>query len=509
MEIRPLPDAALLYEHAACALLLTDDDGTILRANATFGRWTGHDARELVLQQRKLQELLGVGARIFHQTHWAPLLRMQGTLSEVKLDLVCSDGRALPILMNAVRREHAVGIFLHELALFAAPDRDRYERELVLARRRADELLASERSVRHAVALAQARLQLALDSAGLMVWQFDPANGERHYDDRVALLLGHAAPAHVPHTAFAAAIDAADREREARSFDAALASAPPPQYVCSYRLNGVDGRQRVIRSTGRGVSGGEDVPWIFVGVLQDVTETVGLRAAAEDRALFAEQMVGIVSHDLRNPLAAIQMSTRLLERAELTPKQRTVLGRITTSVQRAQRLINDLLDFTASRIGAGLPVARAPIELQSVLRGAVEELAAAFDGRAQLRYRHDGAAGGLVLADADRLVQALGNLVANAVSYGSEGTPVRIASRIGPDGDVSISVHNEGPPIEPGRAERMFDPMTRYEAGDSNPHSVGLGLYIVRQIAIAHSGEVGVSSSADDGTTFTIRIPRP
>lgn len=354
-----LPAVDVLYEEAACGLVLTTADGTIRRANATFCRWTGFAAAELV-DRRRIQDLLTVGGRIFHQTHWAPLLQLQGSVAEVKLDVVRSDGQAVPMVLNAVRRQHSSGVF-HELALLVAEDRHTYERELVRARRKAEALL-----------------------------------------------------------------------------------------------------------------------------------------------LHAEQMMGIVSHDLRNPLSAIKLSTLLLERAALEPRHRLTLARIGRSTDRANRLIEDLLDFTSARIGAGLRVRKAPIPLHAVVAEAVNELRAAFDGRL-LVHRAEGE--GTCNADADRLSQLLGNLVANAMAYGAADGPVTVTSAVG-DRDFSLRVHNLGQPLAPDAIASLFDPMTRGAAVDPGRRSVGLGLYIVREIARAHGGDATVVSTAADGTTFGVTLPR-
>ena len=133
---RGIPDTSFLYEHAPCGLLVTDGDGTIRHANATFCQWLGVDRAQLV-GQRRFQDLLTVGGRIFHQTHWAPLLQMQGSIAEVKLDLAREGARPLPMMMNAIRRERD-GVVVHELAVSIAEDRHTYERELMTARKRAD-----------------------------------------------------------------------------------------------------------------------------------------------------------------------------------------------------------------------------------------------------------------------------------------------------------------------------------------------------------------------------------
>jgi sigma-B regulation protein RsbU (phosphoserine phosphatase) len=488
-----------LYEHAACGLLVTARDGLIQRVNHTFCDWVGHTADELV-GKRKLQELLTMGGRIFHQTHWEPLLQMQGSIAEVKLDIRHRDGKTIPMMLNAVRRERD-GVVRHEIAVFVAQDRHQYEHELLHARKRAEELVRQEQLAQQDLMLARARLRLALESAQLHVWDFDAASGKRRYEDGVAHLLGHATASPVTEQEYAAAIAEADRDREAAALAAARDSASG-SYHCQYCLVGVDGVTRTIASSGRGFFDASGTLLQFVGVLQDVTQGVGQRAAAEDRALFAEQMVGIVSHDLRNPLSAIQMSAYLLERGELTSNQRTVLGRINNSTGRAQRLIADLLDFTLARVGAGLTITLSDMELHQLVSDSVEELAVAFPGR---QIEHVRVGDGQCHADADRLIQLIGNLVGNAVAYGAPDRPVRVTSTCTDQG-IEISVHNEGVPIPAQVQASLFEPMIR-GAGGKGSHGVGLGLFIVREIARSHAGDVSVHSSPDAGTTFSVRIP--
>ena len=382
-----LPGPEALYEEAACGLLVTAADGVIVRANRTFCRWIGHQPDELV-GRMTLQGLLTVGGRIFHHTHWAPLLQIQGSVAEVKLELVHRDGRKLPVMMNALRRERG-GVVQHELAMFIAQDRHQYEHELVLARRRAEELLAKEREAQAALAAAQA-----------------------------------------------------ERDRQ--------------------------------------------------------------RAVAEDRALFAEQMVGIVSHDLRNPLSIIRMSAHLIGLGQLSSNQLRALGRIDNAMARATRLIADLLDFTQARLGAGMRIACSALELHPLVAESVEDLRLAFPGRALVHLR---SGEGRCVANGDRLVQMIGNLVANAIAYGAQGRPVTVNSAID-ERSFSIAVHNEGEPIPDSLRGQLFDPMTRGDDARGVGHSVGLGLFIVREIVRAHGGEVAVDSSPEGGTTFRATFPR-
>jgi sigma-B regulation protein RsbU (phosphoserine phosphatase) len=497
----PLPGWAALYDEAACGLLLTDPDGTIRLANRTFCRALGFES-ELLVGKRRFQELLSMGGRIFHQTHWAPLLHIQGSVAEVKLDLVHRDGHQIPMVMNAVRRAHGARQF-HELSLFVAEDRNTYERELMRARKRAEQLMDEHRRAHEAQALAEARLRTALEAGALYVWEVDPATGERSFDPGVALLLGRGAPGHVALEDYRDAVEPDDLAAAVQAFTRMLES-PDRTYRATYRLNGDDGVQRTVLATARPVLHANGTVRRIVGVLQDITELSEQRAAAEDRALFAEQMVGIVSHDLRNPLSTIRMGTQVMEMAGLAPNQVQVMGNIQRAVARSQRLISDLLDFTIARIGQGLTVDVQPIHLHALVSAHVDELAMAHPSH-RIEHRRQG--GGSAVGDPDRLFQLIDNLVSNAIAYGSAAAPITIASAIADDG-YSIAVHNRGPAIPAALQPTLFQPMVRGTDAGSVSRSVGLGLFIVSEIAKAHGGEVRVDSTDAGGTTFTVLIPR-
>ncbi|MEN3340221.1 MAG: hypothetical protein V7647_3897 [Acidobacteriota bacterium] len=128
-----------LYEHAPCGYLSTLPDGTIARVNQTWLDWTGQ-ARAGLLSGTKFQTLLTVGSRIYYETHYAPLLQMQGFAREIAFDVVCADGRILPVVANAVQKRSEEGsAVINRITLFDSTDRKRYERELLLARRRAEQ----------------------------------------------------------------------------------------------------------------------------------------------------------------------------------------------------------------------------------------------------------------------------------------------------------------------------------------------------------------------------------
>lgn len=495
------PNSNTLYEQAACGLLLTDADGLILRANQTFCRWLGYEAEKLV-EQRRIQDLLNIGGRIFHQTHWAPLLKMQGSVAEVKLEFLHRYGQAIPMIMNAVSDTDGPKIY-HQIALFVANDRHKYERELLAARKRSEEILQSEISAQRELVLAEARFRIAVEAAELHVWDLDVKTGIRHFERSVFKLLGMVEPQVVTAEKYNQAIDPEDREREAESLTVAMHGNAAGHSV-TYRLNGMDGVQRTILSAGRAVFGEGGELLQVIGVLQDVTEQARTNANAVDRALFAEQMIGIVSHDLRNPLSVILSSTDMLKRLALNTDQNRLVQRIQRAGGRSHRLIADLLDFTAARLGTGLNISRKAVDLHLMVAESIEELRHAFPNN---RLEHRSVGEGLCEMDPDRMVQALGNLVANAVAYGDEGGRIAISSIINKT-EFSLTVHNSGPPIPAGFMPNLFTPMTRGIGDHDQTKSVGLGLFIVQEIVRSHAGQISVTSSAAEGTTFFIVIPR-
>lgn len=157
MDKGPAVQADLsLFETAACGLLVTHPNGLIVRANRTLCDWIGREAAELV-GVATMQSLLTMGGRIFHQIHLAPLIQIQGSVSEVKLEVVHQDGRRIPMLWNAVRRVKD-GAVTHNLAVFIAEDRHKYERELMLARQNAEAALLKEQEAQRELRVAQAEL---------------------------------------------------------------------------------------------------------------------------------------------------------------------------------------------------------------------------------------------------------------------------------------------------------------------------------------------------------------
>ncbi len=264
------------------------------------------------------------------------------------------------------------------------------------------------------------------------------------------------------------------------------------------------GNARLLDLTASRVDEGGGPPERLV-FLADVTaerERGALLEQLQATGRFREQFIGILAHDLRSPLQSISMTTRLLlknaEGSNLRP-----LARISASAERMSRMIGDVLDFTRTRLGGGLPLHPVLVDLAALCRQLLEELEVTAPDRA-IRLDLRGDVSGRW--DSDRLHQLLGNLLGNALRYGPPESEIRLTVA-GTAEAVRIEVHNRGEPISAELLPDIFEPFQR-ATSETRSGGLGLGLYIVREIVRAHGGTASVQSTAAAGTCFTVLLPR-
>lgn len=239
------------------------------------------------------------------------------------------------------------------------------------------------------------------------------------------------------------------------------------------------------------------------------------QALAESVARYAQMVkqtqnmfLAILGHDLRNPLGTIVTATGFLMQAvDIPPKYVLVATRMFNSAQRMSRLINDLIDFTRTHLGPGIPVKLKQANLSRVCQEVVDELRTYHPERRIDLSMSDHVD---AIFDESRIAQVLSNLIGNAIQYGAGDKPVTVVmTRL--ENDVKISVNNRGQAIEQNKLVAVFDPFVRIAAthspGFTERTSLGIGLFIARQIIHAHGGELTVTSDAASGTTFTLIVP--
>ena len=243
----------------------------------------------------------------------------------------------------------------------------------------------------------------------------------------------------------------------------------------------------------------------FVKITRDITERKRLEEAARASARFQEEVLGIVSHDLRNPINVIHLSAQaLLSKGRLDPADARAVTRIEAATRRAVRLISDLLDYTQVRFGSGLTIQPDALDAHDLTRAIAEDLRLTHAGRELVVETHgDGA----VQWDPDRTRQLVVNLVNNAFAHGGKDAAVTISTR-GSTDSMTLEVHNWGEPIPSGSLSKLFDAFSQRDAAGAERGSIGLGLFIVKGIVTAHRGSIAVQSTREAGTTFSVTLPR-
>lgn len=248
----------------------------------------------------------------------------------------------------------------------------------------------------------------------------------------------------------------------------------------------------------------DDLTRFNEAVDQAIAESLQVFVAEVDRS--RDLFLAILGHDLRGPLSTIASCAALDRRRRPDDSANAVV--IQRSVGQMKALLDDLVEYTRHRLGSGLAIGPASLQLDQFARDTLEEIAAFSPGRAlELDVRGDMQ----VEWDARRLHQAMSNLIFNALKYGLPGTPVRIVLDGTRRDEVALAVQNTGKRIPADTAATLFDPLVR-AAGDGADSqlagaNLGLGLYVVREIAKAHGGTVDVSSD-DSVTCFEMRLPR-
>ncbi|MCD9045360.1 sensor histidine kinase [Luteimonas sp. MHLX1A] len=246
----------------------------------------------------------------------------------------------------------------------------------------------------------------------------------------------------------------------------------------------------------------EDMTRFNQAIDQAIAESVAYYAAEVER--WRNIFLGVLGHDLRGPLTAILLTSNLMSKMTTDAPLSRLARRLIMSGERMSTLLDDLLDFSRTSLGMGIRITRRHADLTRELRDEVEMLRMAWP---DTRIRLDAPERLEARVDASRLREAVCNLVNNAVKHGDARGDVRIA--LGEDGDgVVLTVENRGATIPEATLSTMFDPLRRgaeYDGVDDDA-SLGLGLFVVREVVRAHDGEITVRSGSDT-TTFTLRLP--
>lgn len=317
--------------------------------------------------------------------------------------------------------------------------------------------------------VAEQRLALALDASGLGVWDWDPTDTQVRCDARSAALLETRPDARI--TLATLGLPTID---ETNTTEPLAAEITTSSGRCLHVRARAFGNGSVVR---------------LVGIIADITDE---KRSQRERAMF----VGVLGHDLRNPLGAIALQTHMLEQHD-DPNVVKAADRIGRSAHRMASLVDDMLDFVGSQHGP-LPITVQATNLDDICRDVIEDVRANFPERA-IELAPGNRDGGVW--DRGRIAQVVQNLVANAARHSSDGTTITVSVREEPGDLVCVEVRNEGAPIPDEVRRRMFEPFVSGGGG------IGLGLFITKRLIDAHGGSLSVDSN-NGYTAFRVTLPR-
>jgi PAS domain S-box-containing protein len=349
------------------------------------------------------------------------------------------------------------------------------------------------------------QLRLALETAQVGVWDWDLQAGRIRWSDNIDSILGG-----VPggpgdtYEAFLQRVLAEDQTHFAQKVAAAM--QVPQDFQAEFRVYVPAGAPRWMRAKVRVLTENGQARRML-GTLKDITREQQVEEESRRAADFQEQLIGIVSHDIRSPLGAIISWARIMALGGPPPEeQQRTFRRITSAALRIERLTRLLLDFARARLGGGITLEPRRCDLHELLQKVSHEFRIAYPDRTmQCDQEGEPTAG---TWDPDRLAQVVSNLVENALKYSPPDTLVRLTAR-GLKEHVVLEVHNQGKPIPPELMPHIFEPFRRGpQSSRTAKTSYGLGLYIVQEIVLAHGGTIDVRSDIEEGTTFTVRLPR-
>jgi signal transduction histidine kinase len=257
------------------------------------------------------------------------------------------------------------------------------------------------------------------------------------------------------------------------------------------------------RSPARAVTDFDDVIRFNEAIDQALAESVDFFSFKVDQS--RNLMLGMLGHDLRSPLQAIQLTAKLLAALNAGEKVSRAADRLITSGARMQQLVDDLLDFNRLQLGLRMRITTAASELEAIARQEIQELRAAYPQR-EVELQCQGET--LGAWDVKRVQQLLSNLVVNALTHGTPDTAVKVMLTSDPK-EVRIKVTNHGLVIDPVLLSEILRPLQRgaLEAELAANDGLGLGLFIASEVAKGHGGRIEVESSGTE-TVFTAVLPR-
>jgi PAS domain S-box-containing protein len=491
-----LTERALLsiLEHLPAGVIVADRDGRVVFENAAAMEILGHSVIPVT------------GTRTHRGLHGRTAEGVLLAASDYPL-VRALRGERVPATEYRYVRPEGADVWLRAVA-GPIMDGSRVAGASVLFRN-----IDAEKTAADKLRAAERRLDIAMGAGLLGAWTLDLATFDMTCTAGCKANFGRSADASFDYADLLDTVHPDDRERMQRTVEEALAARS--EYVCEYRVVWPDGSVHWISARGRAEYDGEGVPRTMDGVTGEITERRFLEDTLRDQAEALrnadrqkDQFLAALSHELRNPLAAISYALQMLRlkgpEHEPTARAASVIER---QVGQIQRMVDDLLEV--SRISEGkVSLKLEPVDAAQCVAAAVETVRPQVDERRQ-RLHIDAPAGPLLVeGDLQRLTQVLVNLLNNASKYSDQGGEIRVALR-GGDREAEIVVSDEGVGIPKDMQSRIFELFAQVDAHRARSEGgLGLGLALVKRLVQLHGGTVAVRSDGPgQGSEFAVRLP--
>lgn len=507
-----IPDLDSSFEFAACGLVTTEVNGTIRRANATFCNWLGFSTDELI-EKKKLHELFTIGGRFFHQTHLSPLLQLQGSVTEVQMDLVGKEGTKVPMLINVVRQKHGTNHF-DQLAFFMTTERNKFESELISARKSAEESLLSLRDTKKELQKNRDFLSIAIRSARMSVWSQHIASNRVWWNPELEKLTGLTDNEYWGTSEdFYNLIHLDDRNIFIDELNKAIKTKS--DYSIQFRLQSTSGSWLTAESRGRAIYSDTGEAISIFGIVIDISERKEAERKLYDlnQQLYTadrrkDEFLATLGHELRNPLAPMQ---NVLEIMRLKKSDDSFIQWSSKMIERhvvqMTHLVDDLME--TSRISQGIMVLRKQqIDLVELVQVAIESSQTLIQESKQILTIKSPNTPIIIDADSTRLIQIISNLLTNAVKYTSDAG--KICLSVYQDGDEAVlSVLDSGIGIPTDQLSNVFNMFSQLTpALERSQGGLGIGLALVQGLVKLHDGTITAYSDGEGkGSEFIVRLP--
>lgn len=506
-----------------CPLVGTDRNGLITDINASLLDLVGRDAAFWL--GRSMDEMLPLPSRIFLQTHAWPMLRAEGQLAEIKLEVVDVTGTRTPVLVNCKQLE-TLGVESFKWVLFVSRERSRFELEILEAKKRAEAdakmLLQRERALEKLsseLLAAQDKVRLANESGGIGIWDWNLATGALVWDAQSYRLYGLEPRTEIDsYELWARHLHPDDKQSAEADFQRSLATGE--DFFSEFRVIWPDGSTHYLRGFGRWRKDASGKLLSIVGTNIDVTQAALhaqslqlARDAAEAASQSKGQFLANMSHEIRTPMNAILGMLNLVQNTELTAQQRDYAVKAEGAAKSLLGLLNDILDY--SKVDAGkMELECVPLRLEHLLRDLSVVLASnAGTKNIEILFDIDPQLPAVVVGDVLRLKQVLINLCGNAVKFTSQGhviLAVVVQKQVGTQVSLLFSVQDSGIGIAPEHQDHIFSGFSQAEASTTRRFGgTGLGLAICKRLVELMGGNIQLVSTPGVGSTFSFVITVP